>query len=172
LDLLTPSFTITLSYNQLQQLPPFLFSSLTSFTTGELHWAFSHVHPPFITSGRTEYKLPPPAVPLLLCAYPLLRKRLAIRCPATDVLPLLIAYLLDCVYRAVAQQWSYALQYHQFKNQRQVNQRIPYYIGPLRSREILSEPRDLTLENCNLLADYLLVYMMFRTNSDCFPKQR
>jgi hypothetical protein len=44
--------------------------------------------PPFITSGRTEYKSPPPTVPLSSCAYSLLRERVAIRCPATDVLPL------------------------------------------------------------------------------------
>jgi hypothetical protein len=37
-----------------------------------------HLHTgfiPFITSGRTERKSPPPAIPLLLCAYSLLQKR-------------------------------------------------------------------------------------------------
>jgi hypothetical protein len=51
---------------------------MTSFTTESRWLTRSITCPPFITSGRTEYRSLPPTVPLLFRAHLLVRKRMLI----------------------------------------------------------------------------------------------
>jgi hypothetical protein len=82
LDLLTSSCTIYINYNQLQQLIINLLPRTRSILVLLSQFSYNFwiqlsvlMCPPFITSGRTEWKSPPPTVPVILCAYSLLRKR-------------------------------------------------------------------------------------------------